>query len=133
MNNERIVLPSGLFLLSPKLGYIVTCKYPDPTTDYDGHSNQTVSFCVTKKGYPNLCNLWDLDQIGIKDSPHVIDNDKALEQFNNTIQYKEGRYYVTWPWKSTEFSLPENFDVAFGQMKALSRRFQNDQNLLIIL
>ena len=56
--NERIVLPSGLFLLSSQLGYVVTGKYPDPTTDRDRHSNQTVSFFVTiQNGYPNLCDL----------------------------------------------------------------------------
>ena len=59
-----------------------------------------------------------------------MDNDKALEQFNNTIQYKEGHYHVTWPWKSTEYDLPENFDIAFGRMKTSSRRLENDQNLL---
>ena len=80
------------------MGYIVTGKYLDPTIDGDRHSNQTISFCVTiQKGFPSLCDLWDLDQIGIKDSPYVRDDDKALQQFNNTIQYKEGRYYVTWP------------------------------------
>ena len=47
VDNKRIVLPSGLFLLSSKLGYIVTGKYLDPTTDCDGHSNQTISFCIT--------------------------------------------------------------------------------------
>ena len=124
VDNERIVLPSGLFLLSSKLGYIVTGKYLDPTIDGDRHSNQTISFCVTtQKGFPNLCDLWDLDQIGIKDSLYVRDDDKAVQQFNNTIQYKEGCYYITWPWKFTDFNLPENFDVAFGRMKTLSRRF----------
>lgn len=29
-----------------------------------------------------------------------------------------------------KFNLPQNFEIAFGQMKTLSRRFQNDQNLL---
>ena len=90
--------------------------------DHDRHCtdcHQTVSFCVTTS-YPNLCDLWDLDHIGIRDSPYVRDDDKALEQFNNTIQYKEGCYHVTWPWKSTEFNLPENFDVAFGRMKSFS-------------
>ena len=58
VNNERIVLPSNLLLLSFKLSYIVTGKYPDLTTDWDRRSNQTVSFCVTiQKGYPNLCDL----------------------------------------------------------------------------
>ena len=132
VEKERIILPSGLFLLSSKLGYILTGKYLDPMIDHDRHRtdcHQTVSFCVTTS-YPNLCDLWDLDHIGIRDSPYVRDDDKALEQFNNTIQYKEGRYHVTWSWKSTEFNLPQNFNVAFGRMKSLSRRIQNDRNLL---
>ena len=29
-----------------------------------------------------------------------------------------------------ELNLPENFDIAFGWMKTLSRRFQNDRSLL---
>ena len=44
VDNERIVLPSGLFLLSSKLGYIVTGNDLDPTIDGDRHSNQTISF-----------------------------------------------------------------------------------------
>ena len=47
MDNERIVLPSGLFLVSSKSGYTTTGKYFDPGTDFDRHNNQTVSFCVT--------------------------------------------------------------------------------------
>ena len=59
-----------------------------------------------------------------------MDDDKALEQFNNAIQCKEGCYYVSWTWKSMEFNLPENFNIAFDQMKTLSRRFQIDLSLL---
>ena len=52
------------------------------------------------------------------------DNDKALEQFNKGICYDEERYQIKWPWKSPEPDLPDNYDVAYGRMKSLSRRFQ---------
>ena len=58
------------------------------------------------------------------------EDDRALEEFNRTVCYKEQRYYVTWPWRSPGIELPDNFGVAFGRMKSLSRRLQNDQNLL---
>jgi len=79
---------------------------------------------------PCLSDLWELDKIGICDTPFVKDDYKALEQFNNTILYEKGRYHITWPWKSSEVNLPENFDVAFGWMRTLSQKLQNDRTLL---
>ena len=36
---------------------------------------------------------------------------------------------MTWPWKCDDVELPENFDVAFGRMKSLSRWLQADKML----
>ena len=57
--------------------------------------------------------------------------DEALEHFNSTVSYQDGRYFVTWPWRSFKPKLPDNFDVAFGRMKTLARRLRNNQNLLL--
>ena len=76
-----------------------------------------------------MSDLWNLDWIGIGESFEVRDDDEALEQFNNTVCYKEGRYFVTWPWKPNVI-LPETFDVAYGRMRSLSRRLQHDCGLL---
>ena len=76
-----------------------------------------------------LSDLWTLDQMGITESFDMKDDDKALEQFNSTVCYKEGRYFVTWPWKPNS-NLPENFEIACGRMKSLSRRLQNNHSLL---
>ena len=62
----------------------------------------------------------------------IKDDDRALEKFNNTISYQEGRYFIAWPWKSDDTELPENFDVAFGRMKSLSRRLQADRERIIL-
>ena len=51
-------------------------------------------------------------------------------KFNSTICYQEGRYFITWSWKSDDVELLENFDVVFGRMKSLSCRLQADKMLL---
>ena len=116
VEGERVILPSGLLLLVSKLGYILTGKYFDSTAEGGRSSNQVVSACLTTSQTtgPCLSDLWELDKIGICDTPYVKDDDKALEQFNNIILYEKGRYHITWPWKSSEVNLPENFTVAFG-------------------
>ena len=126
VGKDRVVLPSGLLLLSSRLGYIITGRYHDHTE----HDKQIVSSCAiaTVTDDRGLSDLWTLDQIGITESFDVKDDDKALEQFNSTVCYKEGRYFVTWPWKPNSI-LPENFDIAYGRMKSLSRRLQNNHGL----
>ena len=126
---ERIILPSGLLLISSKLGYILTGKYSDPTEErYKGID--VTSCLVMSQDESCLSKIWDLDMIGIYDPVYVGEDDKALEHFNNTVSCHHGRYFVTWPWKYTEVDLPENFDVAFNRMRSLSRRLQRDKSLL---
>lgn len=53
---------------------------------------------VTHKS-PNLIvsDLWNLDAIGISDSPYLSDDDNALDQLNNTICYGSEQYQIAWP------------------------------------
>ena len=60
---------------------------------------------------PNIADLWDLDTIGIQDPTLVSDDDIALTHFNNTVQFHNGRYEVSWPWKSSNPDLPDNFTL----------------------
>ena len=46
---------------------------------------------------PCLSDFWNLETIGNCDPIHVKDDNRALEKFNNTIYYQEGRYFITWP------------------------------------
>ena len=113
IDGDRITLPSGLLLLSSKLGYVLTGRYPDPA---EGEVNNVSSCMVTimsQNDSPCLSDLWNLETIGICDPIHVKDDDRALDKFNNTICYQEGQYFITWPWKSDDVELPENFDIAF--------------------
>ena len=60
MGRERVVLPSGLLLLSSKLGYILTGKYCDPidTKDCEGQ----ITACVVTSHASDPClDLWSLE------------------------------------------------------------------------
>ena len=130
IDGDRITLPSGLLLLSSKLGYVLTGRYSDPA---EGEINNISSCMVTimsQNDSPCLNDFWNLETIGICDPIHVKDDNRALDKFNITIRYQEGQYFITWPWKSDDIELPESFDVAFGRMKSLSRRLQADKMLL---
>ena len=79
---------------------------------------------------PNLDIFWNLESIGIIDSPSTSDDDKALEMFNNTVKFEDGRYLVTWPWKESHPSLPENYQLAVGRLKSTLQKLKKYPHLL---
>jgi len=74
---ERVILPSGLLLLSSKFEYVLIGKYHDPDT----HTENMISSYLIATHDPCLSDLWNLDCIEIRESPNVKDNDKAMEEF----------------------------------------------------
>ena len=42
---------------------------------------------------PNLEDFWKLETIGIGDPLDLTDDDRALEQFNKSVCFKDGRYH----------------------------------------
>ena len=48
---------------------------------------------------PQVEDFWKLETLGISDSVTEKDDDKALQKLRETVQFEDGRYQVTWPWK----------------------------------
>lgn len=69
----------------------------------------------------NLKLLWDLELIGIIDSPKTTRDEEAVKLFNDTTQYVDGRYYVKWPWIEYPPALPTNFALSLGRLTNLLR------------
>ncbi|XP_062602892.1 uncharacterized protein LOC134264633 [Saccostrea cucullata] len=143
--SEKIEVNQGLYLLSSKVGWILTGRTQanfevsrdnlhqmlivngnNLTTEYCLHSS--VDECLPLK--PSLDEYWNLETIGIKDQPHSSDDDKALKNFNDTIKLVNGRYQVTWPWKDEQPELPENRELAFGRLKSLLQKLKKNPELL---
>ena len=49
-------------------------------------------------------------------------DDKALRKFSETVQFEEGRYHVSWPWKEERPMLPSNYNLALGRLRSLVNR-----------
>ena len=79
---------------------------------------------------PDLEQFWNLESLGINDSPSISDDDIALEKFNKSITFMNGRYMMTWPWKKDNPDLPENYQLALGQLKSILQRLVKIPTLL---
>ena len=143
---EKIELKPGLYLLGSKLGWILSGRFGERVHDANcpnasmlifNSSNQTTFEPILLSENPsgfsdqNIDDFWRSENIGIKDSVIEVDDDKALQYFNETVTFKENRYYVTWPWRDdVTDELPENFELAMGRLRSLVKRMKDTPELL---
>ena len=50
--------------------------------------------------------------------------------FNSTVKFDSGRYFVSWPWKESHPSLPNDYQLAVGRLKSTLRKLKKDLHLL---
>ena len=127
------VIP-GLNLMASKLGWILTgrvkCQEAQstPSVSMLTYTSSPVSAYFTAQfnaqkppteQKPQLEDFWKLETLGISEPVSVNDDDKALQKFNDTVRFEDGRYQVTWPWKEECPSLPTNYELAMGRLRSL--------------
>jgi len=111
VGGSKVMLPSGMFILSSKFGYIITGRCPDTKGSlFDGKlcilfvgtemSQVVPELCIQNTSNsvnPQLEDLWCLENIGIVDPPFVDSDDEALQKFNEMVMFENGHYQITWP------------------------------------
>ncbi|MCP4060139.1 MAG: hypothetical protein GY738_23185 [Pseudoalteromonas sp.] len=121
---DKQQLPSGLYLLGSSLGLLLGgCPGGGWPKGQEVHQHMA----LVKSEQSNLERFWDLETLGIKDNLREND-DVALAQFNSTIKFQDGRYAVCWP-KKEGVTLPDNYGLAMGRFKSLTKRLQEDPDL----
>jgi hypothetical protein len=129
---HKIEVAPGLYLLSSKLGWIISGRAPccdkkvsDPsmlTLTYRSSILPISAFQSIDKVMETKTELedfWNIEAIGIKDSVGESDDELAMKQFKDTLKFENGRYEVTWPWKEKSPDLPKNRELAFGRLKSV--------------
>ena len=74
--------------------------------------------------------FWNLESIGITDSPKTTNDDKALDTFERTVRYVDNRYFVSWPWKESDIMLTENYHLALGRLRSTVSKLKRNSQLL---
>ena len=147
-------LPSGLYMVPSKFGLLITGASevngpPESFQTSDGNLcsvmvenlvNQSIPVLnlhtepdeyVKRSLLPNLEDFWSLEAIGVTDNPEVNDADMALKQFNSKVKINsEGRIEVGLPWRKEPPDLPDNYGLAFGQLKSQMRKYRENPDLL---
>ena len=134
------VIP-GLNLMASKLGWILTGRVKSqeaqsaPSVSMLTYTSSPIRAHLAAQELPiehttTLEEFWKLETLGISEPMCVNDDDKALQKFNDTVRFEDGRYQVTWPWKEEFPSLPTNYELAMGRLRSLvNRLMRNPEHL----
>ena len=142
---QKVEIQPGLYMLGSKVGWILAGRTSDEGeemveqnmlvitcgTDVQRETSLFTNVDKSLPVKPNLEDFWNLESIGIHDTPENqnSENNKILKQFNEELQYENGRYSVSWPWKH-QLELPDNRALAIGRLKSLIKRMNNNPALL---
>ena len=84
--NDKVILPSGMFLIPSKFGYIVTGKFPDNKQCLCNCVHTLMVIAKADRATYDLENLWCLEAIGINDPMVVKTDEEALRKFGYQVQ-----------------------------------------------
>ena len=144
MLDKREVVQENLYVLESKLGWILSGR----TTIRESQDENILFLLPTSSDIPselhkmkrenqiamfkpNVEDLWNLENIGIKPKEKGERDDFVMDWFKGTVSRKDKRYFVSWPWREeNESHLPENFELSLGRLKSLIKRLEKNPDLL---
>ena len=143
MQCERIEIENGLYLLSSRLGWLLTAPrmHEIGVNDDINMLILTTGSTVTESSLftdidksipkkPNVEDFWNVESIGITESDRKSYDDIAMSNFKDTIKHVGDRYHVTQPWRDENAERPENRGLAIGRLKSLSNKLTRTPELI---
>ena len=131
---NRLEIGEGLVLLQAKFGWVPAGRVEqmDPTSVENGAASLlTIGKPVTAQTQDAMiARFWSLEDIGIKENAQLSDDDFALQKFNVTIKCVNGRYQVNLPWREENPELPENYELAAGCLRSLTKCLEKTPEIL---
>ena len=144
MLDKREVVQENLYVLESKLGWVLsgrtTIREPQdenilfllPTSsDIPSELHKMKRENQIAMFKPNVEDLWNLENIGIKPKEKGESDDFVMDWFKGTVSRKDKRYFVSWARREeNESHLPENSELSLGRLKSLIKRLEKNLDLL---
>ena len=122
----------GPVAIHSKVGWMLSGVVPNTTASTQRHGLLTAHVLKSDTTQSSsedldevLRSFWKLESLGVECS-----EDSVLDSFSQTIQYNEGRYEVTLPWKDSHPELPTNYELSYTRLQGLLRRLKRDPDIL---
>ncbi|ETN87137.1 hypothetical protein NECAME_01296 [Necator americanus] len=126
-------LPNGYNLIHTRLGNIMSGKPLQNHQSFMALSDiRTLENPLQHQKLEELVEkFWSLESAGISDDVSRSDDDKCLQEFNDTIYFDfEGRYMVRLPFKEDISELSNNFDLAISRLRSTVATLSKQPGLL---
>ena len=72
-----------------------------------------------------LREFWELESLGILEREEVV-----YEQFHKNVQFLNGRYQVSLPWRDSVLAIPDNHHLSLRRLQGLLRRLRGSPSIL---
>ncbi|XP_045772950.1 uncharacterized protein LOC123872613 [Maniola jurtina] len=135
LHSEKIRISEDLYLVDSEFGWILSGQGPRRDIEEQHMSVITyfqteIDFKFNKPDMPldqgSIAFLWELESIGITDSPKITREEEAIHKFNETTKLINNRYHVSWPWNEYPPSLTPNYGLAYGRLVNLVKRLDKE-------
>ncbi len=128
---QPVELPSGLLLINTVFGLILTSSTSPLGKDHDKAVTCALNVISAvdseAQGDHDLMTSYSLELIGITDDPYTKDDDAlAQRQFDETVQFINGRYEVCWPLRDQPRQLASNYNLAHRRLESVLRHLAQD-------
>lgn len=136
IGTEKIRLQDNLFLINSEFGWIISGRV---NTEENENTLSVITYCqnhdpncvyFTEPDLPlknmDISFLWSMESIGITDNPKATREEEAIKHLNETIRYIDNRYMVKWPWIEYPPKMLTNFGLAYGRLKGLLQRLNEN-------
>ena len=123
---------AGPIAIHTRLGWVLSGPAPAAESDQQSFSLVTTHTlhvgnvpCDTTSLNDTPQSFWDLESLGIKEPDRSV-----FTEFEESIQFRDGRYQVSLPWKDPHPVLPDNYQLCVKRLHGLLRRLRQDPNML---
>ncbi|VDN24440.1 unnamed protein product [Cylicostephanus goldi] len=132
MEGSKRRLPSGLYVISTKFGYMLSGR---TVNNLENNKRQVFSTQSDKDG-ETWDRYWSLESAGTneytgtdKDEKQILE-EKILKRFKETAVKRPEGYYVRLPRKDEHAVLPDNKQMALARLRSLFKQFRNREHEL---
>ena len=119
----------GPIALESRLGWILSSEIQNckETTSTSTNFAQTHVLRVEQHRLEEqVSRFWDLESIGIDQQKE----NSVYQQFQEEIEFKDGRYEVILPWKQEHPLLPDNYSLCQKRFQGLARKLHTNEDFM---
>ncbi|VDD89507.1 unnamed protein product [Enterobius vermicularis] len=115
----------GLFVFPMKIGKTLTAR--QVLNQKEGATTNNAVACYSISSASE--RFWGLETLGIKEPSKSGDDDQAMKQFYQTLNFQNHRYVVSWPYKGFKHQVPSNYQLCYFRLISVVNRLMREHLL----